>query len=221
MRSRLQAPSKPFRPRGRSFDGKVLGSTAALLAALPFLVLYIDGPVKTFILSVQSPWGLVVATWVSAMGAGLLDAAMAATLMAIGLLTRRPREIGAGRLGLLAVITGSLSVQVLKHLFCRSRPLVAKAGQFFAEFPCLGKGSGVVSFPSGHSATAFALAYVLSRAYPKGACIFYGLASLVALSRIYLAKHFPSDVVAGAAIGLLAGSIVYRFAPRFAVHERI
>lgn len=59
--------------------------------------------------------------------------------------------------------------------------------------------------------TAFALAFVLARAYPRYAVLFYGLAGLVAVSRVYLAKHFPSDVVAGAAIGLLAGWITCRF----------
>lgn len=217
----MQGPSRPSRAFDRSFDSHVLGYIAALFATLPFLVLYIDGSTKGFILSVQSHWGLLVATWLSAIGYGLANAAMAATVMAFGLLAVRPREAIVGRLGLLAVIGGGLSVQVLKHLFCRSRPLAERAGQFFVEFPCLGKGAGLISFPSGHSGTSFALAYVLSRAYPKWSVIFYGLATMVALSRVYLAKHFPSDVVAGAAIGLLTGSIVCRFAPRSAVHGRV
>ncbi|MGH7411303.1 MAG: phosphatase PAP2 family protein, partial [Candidatus Methylomirabilis sp.] len=97
-------------------------------------------------------------------------------------------------------------------LFCRARPLTEVAGQFFADFPCLGKGYRLVSFPSGHSVTAFALASVLSRTYPKGSFAFYLLASMVAFSRVYLASHFLSDVVAGAAVGLLAGWMVCRFA---------
>ena len=218
MRLRLQARSKPFGPLARSFDGRVLGYTAALFAVLPILVLYIDGSVKTFILSVQSDWGLMVAEAISGLGYGLTNAAMAATLLVIGLKAGRPREAVAGKLGLLAVIIGSLFGQVLKHLFCRSRPLAEKSGQFFVEFPCLGKGSGFISFPSGHSVTAFAMAFVLSRAYPRWAFLFYGLAGLIALSRIYLAKHFPSDVVVGAAIGLLAGWIVYRFSAFSPVH---
>ncbi|MGB4781265.1 phosphatase PAP2 family protein [Candidatus Methylomirabilis sp.] len=218
MRSRLQARSKPFWPLARSFDGRVLGYTTALFAVLPFLVLYIDGSVKTFILSVQSDWGLMVAGAITALGYGLVNATMAVTLLVIGLMAGRPREAVAGKLGLFAVIVGSLSVQVLKHLFCRSRPLAEKAGQFFVEFPCLGKGSGLISFPSGHSVTAFAMAFVLSRAYPRYTLLFYGLAGLVALSRVYLAKHFPSDVVAGAALGLLAGWIVCRFSAFSPVH---
>ena len=218
MMSRLQDRSTPSGSLARSFDSKVLGYTAVLFAVLPFLVLYIDGSVKIFILSVRSDWGLMVASAISSLGYGLVNAMMAATLLVIGLKAGKPREAIAGKLGLLAVIVGSLFGQVLKHLFCRSRPLAEKSGQFFVEFPCLGKGSGFISFPSGHSVTAFALAFVLSRAYPRCAFLFYGLAGLVALSRVYLAKHFPSDVVAGAAIGLLAGWIVCRFSAFSPVH---
>ena len=216
--SRLLDRSKPSGSLARSLDSKVLGYTAALFAVLPFLVLYIDGLVKTFILSVQSDWGLMVASAITTLGDGLVDATITATLLVIGLKAGRHREAVAGKLGLLAVIVASLSVQILKNLFCRARPLTARSGQFFAEFPCLGKGAGFISFPSGHSVTAFALAFVLSRAYPRYACLFYGLAGLVALSRVYLAKHFPSDVVAGAAIGILAGWIVCRLTAFSLVH---
>ena len=202
----------------RSHDDRALGGIAALFFALPFLVLYIDGSLNTFIPSIQSQWGLRVASAVTALGYGLTDASIAAVLLVIGLKAGKHRETVAGRLGLLAVIVASLSVQVVKNLFCRARPLTAMSGQFFVEFPCLGKGTGFISFPSGHSVTSFALAYVLSRAYPRWSLIFYGLASLVALSRVYLAKHFASDVVAGAAIGLLAGWIVCRLTAFSLVH---
>lgn len=202
-----------------TFDAKVLGYTTVLLAVLPLLVVYIDGPMKSFVLSVQNDWGLMVATAITAIGYGLADAGIAAVLFGVGLMAGRPREAVAGKLGLFAVIVGSLFGQVLKNLFCRSRPLTERSGQFFVEFPCLGKGAGFISFPSGHAVTAFALAFALSRVYPRYALLFYGLAGLVALSRVYLAKHFPSDVVAGAAIGILAGWIVCRVTAFSRVHE--
>src|SRR5574337_224642 len=216
--SRLSDRSKPSGSLVRSFDGKAVGYAIALFAVLPILVLYIDGSVKTFVLSIQSDWGLRVAGGIAAMGSGLTDAAIAVILLVAGLRAGRPRETVAGRLGLFAVIVGSVSGQFLKNLFCRSRPLAEKSGQFFIEFPCLGKGAGFISFPSGHSITAFALAFVLARAYPRYAWLFYGLAGLVALSRVYLVKHFPSDVVAGAAVGMLSGWIVCRVAAFFPAH---
>ena len=204
--------SRPSKGEGRASAVRDLAPIIALLALVPLIILYLDASIRTFILSVQEPPGMMVARWVSAVGYGLLDAAFAGILMAVGHLMGRPREAVAGRLGLFAVIVGGLSVQLFKRLFCRGRPLTEVAGQFFAAFPCLGEGYRLISFPSGHSVTAFALAYVLSRTYPKGSFAFYLLASMVAFSRVYLASHFLSDVVAGAAAGLLAGWMVCRFA---------
>lgn len=214
----LQDRHTPSGSLARPSDGKVVAYAIGALALLPLLILYIDGSVKDFILSVQSDWGLKAANTITLMGSGLADAAIAAILLVIGLKAGKPREAAAGRCGLFAVIVASLFGQVLKNLFCRSRPLTETSGQFFVEFPCLGKGAGFISFPSGHSVTAFALAFVLARAYPRYAVLFYGLAVLVALSRVYLVKHFPSDVVAGAAIGILAGWIVCRVAAFFPAH---
>lgn len=59
------------------------------------------------------------------------------------------------------------------------------------------------SFPSGHSASAFAVAGVLSYYFKKYSVCFYSLAVLIAFSRIYLYVHYPSDVAGGIILGLL------------------
>jgi membrane-associated phospholipid phosphatase len=58
------------------------------------------------------------------------------------------------------------------------------------------------SFPSGHTATAFAGASMLSYFVPRAAPVFYVLAAAIAYSRLYVGVHFPLDVVAGAVIGV-------------------
>lgn len=107
--------------------------------------------------------------------------------------------------GLLAFAGSGITVQVLKHLWNRPRPstlwgaLVAPDEQIFAH-----------SFPSGHTATAFALAlflwYVLrDTRWRWVGWLLVGLAALVGLSRIYRGLHYPSDVLAASLIGVLWG----------------
>jgi undecaprenyl-diphosphatase len=64
------------------------------------------------------------------------------------------------------------------------------------------------SFPSGHAATAAGLAVALAVLYPRGRWLFAVLAVLAALQRVEVQSHFPSDVLAGAALGCLTGALV-------------
>ncbi|MFN5323167.1 MAG: phosphatase PAP2 family protein [Planctomycetota bacterium] len=68
------------------------------------------------------------------------------------------------------------------------------------------------SFPSGHSAAAVALALSLALLFPRGRVVFLILATLACLQRIIFDAHWPSDVLAGAAIGVWAVAVVYRTA---------
>ena len=86
----------------------------------------------------------------------------------------------------ISLATSGLTTATLKGRIGRSRP----------EGP-----DDRRSMPSGHTTTAFALAAVLSNRYPQRRAILYGLATAVALSRVYLGRHYPSDVVAGALVG--------------------
>lgn len=63
---------------------------------------------------------------------------------------------------------------------------------------------------SGHSAAAFAGAILLAREYPGAARGFFGLAALVAFSRIYLGAHYPGDVVSGSLLGTVLARIYSR-----------
>lgn len=72
------------------------------------------------------------------------------------------------------------------------------------------------SFPSGHTIGAFAFFYLLTSFVPsKSATLFFLiLASLVGFSRIFLAQHFPLDVVVGSFIGILVAEIWKRIIPQ-------
>ena len=62
------------------------------------------------------------------------------------------------------------------------------------------------SFPAGHAATAFAGAVLLAFAAPRIAPAVLVLATLIALSRVYDGVHYPTDVLAGAALGAVVGA---------------
>ena len=59
------------------------------------------------------------------------------------------------------------------------------------------------SFPSGHTSTGFACAYVISRVAPRLTVFVYVLAALIGFSRIYVGVHYPLDVLAGAVLGVV------------------
>jgi membrane-associated phospholipid phosphatase len=95
---------------------------------------------------------------------------------------------------------GSLIVALMKETIDRPRPAHADPSIETAVGT-----PGSPSFPSGHTATAFAAAAVVGAFYPRLRWPLYGLAALVGLSRIYLGVHFALDVAAGAILGLSIG----------------
>lgn len=71
-------------------------------------------------------------------------------------------------------------------------------------------GSDLWSFPSSHTSAAAGLAVILSRLYPTLRPLVWTLLGIVAASRVVLGSHFPSDVIAGAAVGYAAVEILFR-----------
>ena len=105
----------------------------------------------------------------------------------------------AGFTALLAIGIGALITNVaLKNLVARPRPYT------YTEWELLIERQSDWSFPSGHSTAAFAFATGLTLVKRKAWWI-YIPAGIMALSRLYLFVHFPTDVLAGCAIGVGAG----------------
>lgn len=155
------------------------------------------------------PWLDPVMWLVTSLGLGQVQVGILlgwTLLQMLGTRTSKPTPQSPLKLFLSGVSIFALSgllIQIAKQLTNRPRPsnlseaIVAPDERIFLS-----------SFPSGHSATAFAFAcfvwlHVRGTRYAWIGWLAWGLAALIGVSRIYRGVHYPSDVLAGALIGVL------------------
>ncbi len=94
-------------------------------------------------------------------------------------------------------LSDAVSYRLVKPMVDRDRPDKSGIVVQMRTNPHSGK-----SFPSNHAANNFAAATVLAAAYPTAQIVFFGLAFIVAFSRVYVGVHFPLDILGGALIGV-------------------
>jgi len=162
---------------------------------------WLDRPIAT-VFHDSGPTFQAVMAFVTAFGIGgpyLVLMAAAVLVCWIGehaLATRRAAYV------FLAVAASGLFVDIIKPVFGRVRPTLLFSDHLYG-FTGIGAHSNHWSFPSGHSATAAALAYALSLLYPRLTPAWIAAALLVAFSRIALDQHYLSDVIAGLYFGVV------------------
>jgi membrane-associated phospholipid phosphatase len=105
---------------------------------------------------------------------------------------------------LAAAATGPAAIGInfmVKVTVGRERPLIE-------EHPPLARAPTKLSFPSAHSTSSVAAATALGRVEPRARPVLFTIAAAICIGRPYLGMHYPSDVLAGAALGAVLGSLV-------------
>lgn len=115
---------------------------------------------------------------------------------------RKGRIAAAGAV-ILITISDQFSSFVLKDLFTRVRPC-----NVLPDVRILTGCSDSYSFPSSHAVNNFAMFLYFSIIYPNLKWVLFVTAFMVALSRVYVGRHYPSDVAGGAVIGMAIGYVL-------------
>lgn len=123
-------------------------------------------------------------------------------------LRRDERDADATLRLVVVLLAESLAVnQGVKRLVRRPRPVSVDPRPHRLRTP------RTSSFPSGHASSAFTAAGVLADRDPKLAPLYYGVAVMVATSRVHVKIHHATDVIAGAALGMVLAKVATRLWP--------
>ena len=109
----------------------------------------------------------------------------------------------AWRLLLAMLLTTAVVDGTIKPLVNRVRPFEADP-----RIQLLGGRPASASFPSGHAARAFAGAVAATAVFPAATWAFWPAALVISFSRVYVGVHWPTDVIAGAVVGLVCAWFV-------------
>lgn len=159
-----------------------------------------------WLLGIQAIWHDHPQWW---MGLTWSALGICSTLWLLALSAKQPRRVAAF---VLAFVIGGLLVHLIKRSLQLDRPL-AFFGTDFVGFQIMGEALYTKSMPSGHVATAWAVAALLVLSEGRAAWwghVWWLLAAAQSLSRIVVGAHWPSDVLVGAGLGLAVGLLAWR-----------
>lgn len=190
-------------------DGRRLARAGALVVALSVL----DDSGRDFMKRNESERTNDVADYVESMGT-VENYAVLGGFLAAGIIfdDRKARATAIEGVASSAVAAGIIT-PTLQFLVGRARPREKRDPYTFEPF------SGKLSFPSGHTTQAFAVASVIATEYdePWVQATAFGGATLVGLARMYHGGHFISDVAAAALIGTAVGHSIARYGQRLRI----
>jgi membrane-associated phospholipid phosphatase len=152
----------------------------------------LDTSLLHYVIQLRRPWLDDVMLLASALGA----AGFIWWVTALITMVFPDKRAAAWRMLLAVLLTSTISDHVLKPAFDRARPFTTDASITVIDAKPI-----TPSFPSGHAAMALGGAIAGARLLPWSAWIWYPLAVMVAVSRVYIGVHWPSDVIAGMLVG--------------------
>lgn len=205
--------SSPFRMD--SAELLFVGGVAAITA----FAIAVDEPVNRNVCGFRekNDWVRSVSPVATKLGEFYVPYGIAGSFCLVGLLKGNKEVTDAGLLAAEAMVQSGILIQVLKHLFGRTRPFVHNGRDiwygprtFFKRYSDSGF-SPYDSFPSGYTITAFSLATVVAERNsdsPLVGYISYSCATLCGLSRLTEHDHWLSDVFVGGVLGIGIGKLV-------------
>lgn len=163
----------------------------------------IDRSIFFYFQGLKHSWWDYVLTWPTAFG----DALFALSLIVFGILIfdKTPFKSQRALVAVTSILLTNGVVHLLKFLFNRPRPFL-----FWENIEVLFVKPISAAFPSGHAAIIFSVAFLLNHFYPRRMLWVYPVAIWVSLTRVYIGVHYPSDIVAGAILGIVCTCLTYR-----------
>ncbi len=216
----LTRPAKLHPRRPFATPRQIAIASAIVVAVVLFCMILIDGPVTRAVLGLPR-WAIWPFDQITDFGKsgwflwplGLLFLALAALPTPATRVSQAVLAAVMVRIGFLftAIALPGLFDAILKRMIGRARPTVSLPHVdplLFAPFIWR---ADYASLPSGHATTAFAVLAAFGSLWPRARTMLLLYAVAIALSRIFVLGHYPSDVIAGAVVGTVGALLVRRY----------
>ncbi len=219
----LSRPAKIHPRRAWATPRQIAIGAAIVVAVVLFFMIFVDGQVTRAVL--QAPrWAVWPFDRITDFGKsgwflwplGLMFLALAALAAPATRISQAVLAAVMVRIGFLftAIALPGLFDAIIKRMIGRARPMVPGHVDPFAFAPFIWR-ADYASLPSGHATTAFSVMVAFSCLWPRARTLALLYAVAIALSRIMVLGHFPSDVIAGGVVGTVGALLVrYYFALR-------